>query len=89
MELLLPVGLMIAIKNLREDEPWMRAWAALRPWCWCKDRSAPDRLMKWLKALVHGNMLSKRDVHKILDYLVVKLVSHGPVQWHHDTTALA
>ena len=89
MELLLPVGLMIAIKNLREDEPWMRAWAALRAWSWCKDRSTPDRLMKWLKALVHGNMLTKRDVHKILDYLVVKMVSPCPVQWHQDTTTLA
>ena len=80
---------MVAIKNLREDEPWMRAWAALRPWRWCKDRSAPDRLTQWLKTLIHDMVLTKHDMPKILDYLVVKLVSPGLVHLHQYRTMLA
>ncbi len=53
----------------------MHAWAALLPWRWTKDKRAPDRLMQWLRSLVDGGVLTKDQIRKILDYLIVKLVS--------------
>lgn len=53
----------------------MHAWGTLWPWQWTKDKRAPDRLIHWLRALVDGGVLTKDQIRKILDYLIVKLVS--------------
>ncbi len=69
------VLVLIVMKHIREDKPWMHAWGALWPWRWTKDKRAPDKLKHWLRTLVDGGMLTKEETRKILDYLIVKLVS--------------
>ncbi len=65
----------------------MHAWAALWPWRWTKDKRAPDRLIQWLRSLVDGGVLTKDQIRKILDYLIVKLVSR--LHATHSRTALS
>ena len=63
------------MKTMQEDRAWMHAWCALWPWKWTKDKRAPDRLIHWLRTLVDGGVLTKEETRKILDYLIVKMVS--------------